>query len=226
MFLQKLGLVALSLVILGGFAVGGGVWASQRRSDTKAPDLVTPAPESAHPDPVADDLLALQTRKDDAKGDGARELSQDDGKMVGKRSIAGGGHAVKFEAPGDGWTLTAVRVHGARYGTRRAPREDFAVFLCDEKFQQIAEFLFPYSKFERGDSKWVTLEVKPTKLPRTFILGVDFDPTQTKGVYVSHDREGNGHSLVGLPGEGNRPFPQGDWLIRARIEPAREKGAK
>ena len=118
--------------------------------------------------------------------------------MKGKKSIAGGGHAVRFEAPGEGWTLTAVRIHGSRYGYPRPPREDFKVFLCDEKFKPIAEFAFPYSKFERGESKWVTLEVKPTKLPKTFILGVDFDPTQTKGVYVSHDKEGSGRSLVGL----------------------------
>ncbi len=232
MFLKKLGLVTILLVILGGVTVGGGVWASQGVK-LAVPDPVPPAisppsasmPEIPSPGPEPDALVVLQTQKD-SKDDGARELSRDDGKMVGKRSIAGGGHAVRFEAPGEGWTLTAVRVHGARYGTRRVPREDFAVFLCDEEFHQIKEFLFPYSKFERGDSKWVTLEVERTKLPKTFILGVDFDPTQTKGVYVSHDREGSGKSMVGLPGEGHQPFQQGDWLIRARIESAKEKAAK
>ncbi len=29
---------------------------------------------------------------------------------------------------------------------------------------------------------WVTLEVKPTNVPKKFILGVDFDPTQIRGV--------------------------------------------
>jgi RNA polymerase sigma-70 factor (ECF subfamily) len=225
MSLKNLGVVVLAVAVLGGLAVVGGVWASQRGNEfgPSVPDPVSPAtapPAASQPDSP----VVLQDRKE-AKDEGSRELSYDDGKMVGKKSIAGGGHAVRFEAPGEGWTLTAVRVHGARYGTRRAPREDFAVFLCDEKFHKIEEFLFPYSKFERGDSKWVTLEVKPTKLPKTFILGVDFDPTQTKGVYISHDREGSGRSFVGLPDEESRPFPQGDWLIRARIEPAKEKGA-
>ena len=32
--------------------------------------------------------------------------------------------------------------------------------------------------------------------------------------------------MVGLPGEKHQPFQQGDWLIRARIEPAKEKAAK
>jgi RNA polymerase sigma-70 factor (ECF subfamily) len=67
----------------------------------------------------------------------------------------------------------------------------------------------------------VTLEVKPTKVPRTFILGVGFNPTQTKGVYLSHDGLGSRRSLVGLPGEESQPFTQGDWLIRAQVVPAR-----
>ncbi len=232
MILKKLGLVAVSLAILSGLAIGGGaVWASQGVKPAipePIPPTISPpgasVPEPTPRGPEPDRLVALQTQKDQ-KDDKARELSHDDGKMTGKRSIAGGGHAVRFEAPGESWTLTAVRIHGARYGYPRAPRENFAVFLCDEKFHQIEEFLFPYSKFERGGSKWVTLEVKPTKLPKTFILGVDFDPTATKGVYVSHDKEGSGRSMVGLPGEEPQPFRQGDWLIRARIEPAKEKPA-
>ncbi len=232
MFIKKLGLVAMSLLILGGLAAGGGVWARQE-SERIAPEVAPPiapvaeittesdTPETSLPSP---DPLAFQSKSDrsDSK---ARELALDDGTMKGKKSIAGGGHAVQFEAPGEGWTLTAVRVHGSRYGYPRPPRENFVVFLCDEKFQPITEFEFPYSKFERGESKWVTLEVKPTKLPRTFILGVDFDPTQTKGVYVSHDKEGSGRSFVGLPKQEAQPFKQGDWLIRAKISPGKEKGA-
>ena len=159
MLLEKLGLVAVSLTILSGLAIGGGVWASQAVNPT-APDGVPPtisppvasATESTPRDIEPDSRVALQTRKD-KKDDKSRELTHDDGEMKGKRSIAGGGPAVRFEAPGEGWTLTAVRIHGARYGYPRAPRENFAVFLCDEKFHQIEEFLFPYSKFERGDSE-------------------------------------------------------------------------
>jgi RNA polymerase sigma-70 factor (ECF subfamily) len=233
MFLQKLGLIAVSLLIINGLAIGGGAWARQAVEQT-SPDLV---PTTALPSPITSEfgtpernpevegLAVLQTKKA-RSNDGVRELSYDDGEMKGKKSIAGGGHAVRFEAPGEGWTLAAVRIHGARYGYPRPPREDFKVFLCDEKFQKIAEFAFPYSKFERGESKWVTLQVRRTKVPKTFILGVDFDPTQTKGVYVSHDKEGSGRSSVGLPGDEPRPFKQGDWLIRARIEPAQEQDAK
>jgi RNA polymerase sigma factor (sigma-70 family) len=233
MFIKKLGLIATSLLFLGGLAAGGGVWARQAAAPT-SPDRDPPAapvPAISKPSDPPEvglpqtDPLVLQAKTDRSDGE-ARELALDDGTMKGKKSIAGGGHAVRFEAPGEGWTLTAVRIHGSRYGYPRPPREDFKVFLCDEKFQPIAEFAFPYSKFERGESKWVTLAVKPTKLPRTFILGVNFDPEQTKGVYVSHDKEGSGRSFVGLPKDEPQPFKQGDWLIRAKISPGKEKGAK
>ena len=222
MFIKKLGLVATSLLILGGLAAGGGVWARQdaaRTSAEVAPPIVLGAEIPTDADTpegglLRADPLLLQAKTDRSDGE-ARELALDDGTMKGKKSIAGGGHAVRFEAPGEGWTLTAVRIHGSRYGYPRPPQEDFQVFLCDEKFQPIAEFAFPYSKFERGEAEWVTLEVKPTKLPRTFILGVNFNPTGTKGVYVSHDKEGSGRSFVGLPKQKPRPFKQGDWLIRS-----------
>ena len=38
-------------------------------------------------------------------------------------------------------------------------------------------------------------------VPRHFILWVSFDPTATKGVYVHYDKDLNGDSRVGLPGQ-------------------------
>ena len=155
----------------------------------------------------------------------SRELAHDDGTMAGKRSIAGGGHAVRFETPDGSWCVTAVKLHGSRYGYPRPPREDFHVWICDEKLKPIAEFKFPYSTFTRGEPKWVTMKVKPTKAPQKFVVCTGFNPEQTKGVYVSFDATGTGNSLVGLPNAGFRPFRNGDWLIRARIEPARDAAA-
>ncbi len=43
------------------------------------------------------------------------------------------------------------------------------------------------------------LRVKPTRFPRKFVICVNFKPTQSKGVFVSHDAKGE--SLVGLPGK-------------------------
>jgi hypothetical protein len=148
-----------------------------------------------------------------------RELARDDGQPAGKRSIAGGGHAVKFDAPGDGWYLTAVRVHGARYGPPEPPPDDrLTVSLCDERFRRVAAFSFPYSRFERGRARWVELAVPPTEVPRTFVVCVGFDPTARKGVFVDHDAAGCGASLTGLPGGEPEPFGRGDWMIRARVD--------
>ena len=143
------------------------------------------------------------------------ELAHDDGAPAGKRSFAGGGHAVRFQVEGDAWYLTAVSIHGARYGA--LPKEDFHVWLCDADLKPIADFPFPYSSFAAGPPKWATLEVKPTSVPPEFVVCVAFNPTATKGVFVSHDKEPSGNSLAGLPGFAGQAFPAGDWLIRAKV---------
>ncbi len=144
-----------------------------------------------------------------------KQLALDDGKSADKRSIAGGGHAVRFESPGEDWYLTAVGLYGSRYGYPTPPKEDFHVWLCDEEFKVISDFTFPYSLFTRGQPSWVEMPVKPTHLPAKFIICVGFNPERTKGVYVHYDAESSGNSLVGLPDGRTSPFEQGDWLIRA-----------
>jgi hypothetical protein len=151
-----------------------------------------------------------------------RELALDDEKPASRRSFAGGGHAVRFEAPDESWYLNSIRVYGSRYGAPQAPKEDFQVFVCDEEFNEIASFKFPYAKFQRGRDQWVALNVTPTNIPQKFIVGVGFNPSASKGVYVSHDAEGVGTSLVGLPGKPPGDFSNGDWLIRASIDQPKE----
>ena len=149
------------------------------------------------------------------------ELARDDGAEAGKNSIAGGGHAVRFEVQGDSWYLTSVRVHGSKYGSPRPPRENFHVWLCDKDFKVIADFPFPYSRFTRGRPKCVTLKTPPTNVPQRFIVCAGFNPTRTKGVFVSRDRKGSGNSITGLPGRGLRTFNKGDWLVRAGVDQLR-----
>jgi RNA polymerase sigma-70 factor (ECF subfamily) len=213
MFLTRLKVLA-ALVAACSVAVGAGVQTRGDRGGGPAGGVPT--------GPVAPVAQAKPDGKSSAE---ARELANDDGKPAGKKSIAGSGHAVRFEAPGEGWSVAAVRVHGSRYGYPKPPDEDFKVYLCDAKFEVIAEFEFPYATFERGRASWHDLKVKPTKVPKTFIVCVGFDPAQTKGVYVSHDGEGSGASSSGLPGGKPRPFAQGDWLIRVRVTPPDAAGA-
>lgn len=150
------------------------------------------------------------------------ELAIDDGDAVNKRSIAGGGHAVLFEVPGDSFYLTGVRIYGERYGYPAPPREDFHVWLCDEDFKEIADFKFPYSTFAKGNPQDVKLWIEPTKVPVKFVIIFGFNPTSSKGVFVHHDKEGSGKSFVALPGRPGSVLENGDWLIRAVID--QEKG--
>jgi hypothetical protein len=146
-----------------------------------------------------------------------RELANDDGNSAGKRSIAGASHAVTFDAPEEGWYLTRVRVYGSRYGTAEAPEEKFTVFLLDDQYRRVAEFSFPYSVFERSDPKWVDLEMTPTLIPRTFVVGVDFQPTARRGVFVHYDAKASGKSATGIPGRKFEKFANGDWMIRVGV---------
>ena len=162
--------------------------------------------------------FAARTAKRSELSGRADVLIDHDGTPASHRSIAGGGHAVRCSVRGDGWYLTQVAIYGSRYGRPGAPREDFHVWLCDKDFKTIADFPFPYSKFKRGSPGWVALPVKPTNVPPDFIVCVGFNPTRTKGVFVHHDKEGGGNSLVGLPGKGTREFREGDWLIRVSVD--------
>ncbi len=146
-----------------------------------------------------------------------QELALDDGKGANKKSLAGGSHGVRFSVPDNSWYITSVSIFGSRYGAAQAPKEDFEIHLCDEQNNRITSYKFPYSKFARGDEKWVKFPVRPTNLPPKFIVNAAFNPTGTKGVYVSFDGESSGSSVTGLPGRPASDFTQGDWLIRVEV---------
>lgn len=145
-------------------------------------------------------------------------MKYDDGTPEGKKSIAGGGHAVFFDAPADCMYLTRVDVFAARYGTPQAPKESFTLTLCDGDLKPIANWKKPYSTFERGEPSWVEISVTPTAVPRRFAVCFDFDPTATKGVFVHRDDSTKGHSATGLPGRKPAPLEEGDWMIRVQLD--------
>jgi hypothetical protein len=92
----------------------------------------------------------------------------------------------------------AVRIYGSRYGTPQPPQEKFKIALTDGDNQTIEEMEFPYSLFKRGDPAWYTVKLpKPIDVPATFCVVVDFNPEQTKGVYVHYDAQASGHSFTG-----------------------------
>jgi hypothetical protein len=146
-----------------------------------------------------------------------QELALDDGKGASKKSIAGGSHGVRFSVPDNSWYITSVSIYGSRYGLPKAPDEDFEIHLCDEENNRITSYKFPYSKFAYGKEKWVKLPVRPTNVPPRFLVNAGFNPTGTKGVYVSFDAESSGSSVTGLPGRPASDFAGGDWLIRVEV---------
>jgi hypothetical protein len=156
-----------------------------------------------------------------------QKIQLDDDTPDGKKSIAGGGHARKFLAPGGGddWNLTAVSVHGARYGGARPPPVTFTVALCDGDMLPITTLKQPYKLFERGDARWVRIEFPPTRVPpgdKGFYVVLDFHPTATQGVFVSFDTSTKGReknsSLTAKPGDEGTPFEPGDWMIRVELD--------
>ncbi len=150
------------------------------------------------------------------------KLANDDDSADGKKSIAGGGHARKFEAPGSGdWYLSGVSIHGSRYGAAKAPDTTFEIALCDSDLKPISTWKKPYAKFERGGEKWVRFEIPPTRVPKNFYICLNFNPTASSGVYVSFDSSTSGSSLVGTPGRPGDPFGNGDWMIRVEVDQAK-----
>lgn len=156
-----------------------------------------------------------------------QKVELDDGSAEGKKSIAGGGHARRFVAPGGGedWYLTAVSVHGARYGSPRPPAASFTVALCDANLLPVATWKQPYKLFDKGEAKWVRLEVPPTRVPpgeAGFYVALDFRPTASQGVFVSFDDSTRGQeknsSLVARPGDDGQPLAQGDWMVRIELD--------
>lgn len=145
-------------------------------------------------------------------------LKNDNGRAKGKWSLNGSGHGVLFKAPGDGYTVTSVRIYGSRYGEYAPPKDDFTIYICDKDFNIINNFDFPYSLFKKqGRQKWATLKIEPTEVPKEFAVCVAFDPHKTMGIYLHHDGSDSGNNFKGIP-PGMEKFNEGDWLIRPTLK--------
>nr|ACS83713.1 hypothetical protein WISOIL_0024 [uncultured bacterium AOCefta2] len=143
------------------------------------------------------------------------------GIMNGKISIGGSGHAIRFTCPdNEKYTLKAIQMVGSRYGYPQPPAEDFLVYVMDENTSVIKTLPFAYSTFERGREQWITLPCAGVPLPRQFCIGLNFNPNQTKGIYVGFENSADdSHSLVGSPDLKFKPWEnKADWMIRAVIQ--------
>jgi hypothetical protein len=152
---------------------------------------------------------------------GSVMLSHVGERSTDKRSMAGSGHAVRFERPEGAKYVCAVQIYGSRYGEPEPPKEDFRVYLLDGDMKVIQDFGYPYAMIRRTDEMhWHTLPMAPTEVPKQFFVAVSFNPHQTKGIYLGLDKSvKEQHSHYGLPDEGYEEVPDGDWMVRACLVP-------
>jgi hypothetical protein len=137
----------------------------------------------------------------------------------GRQSYADSGHAVAFEMPAEKKSIVAVRLFATRYGYDRPPRENFHVYLLDENKKVLEHVAVPYSKIERGEPRWYTIDLPAIELPQKFFVAFWFNAERTKGVFMckaNTDKET--HSYAGLPDKGYRKVDQSfEWMIRAVV---------
>jgi hypothetical protein len=155
-------------------------------------------------------------------------LKYGDGHAEGKQSLGGSGEMIEFILPRDSGKIGGLKIHGARYGMPQAPDESFLIFFLSQDRKRILHTeMAPYSRFERGPEKWVTVSFDhPIELPERFWVALDFRATQRKGVYVSYDTSTGGkHSRIGLPGTSavETRFG-GDWMIELSPEIEKRPG--
>jgi RNA polymerase sigma-70 factor (ECF subfamily) len=150
-------------------------------------------------------------------------LSYDDGKPDGKKSYGGSGHLIRFELPDGVTKVRGIRIHGSRYGLPEAPKEDFEItFLSENRDETLHSEAAPYHLFNRGKENWVRVMFdKEVELPKKFWIALNFNPHQTKGVYLSYDTSTKGkYSRVGLPGDEEEPKETdfgGDWMVQVML---------
>lgn len=150
-------------------------------------------------------------------------LSHDDGQPTGSSRLEASAHDVGFEVDSDDWYLTDVVIYGSRIEDEPPAPKSVNIWLCDENLQEIAHFKPTAITMKVGGSGWVNIKVPSTRVPRAFLVCVSFNPVSKAGGSISYDQEeSGGYSYTGLPGGRREPFRDGDWMIRAVVEKAKQ----
>jgi RNA polymerase sigma factor (sigma-70 family) len=178
------------------------------------------AAEDSRPGRAEATVLVAQATASPPTGRATTLLQYGDQKPDGRKSIAGTGEMIRFRLPTAQQRVRAIKIHGSRYGYPRPPAEDFEVnFLNEDMSQVLHKRTAPYSLFQRGDSKWVTIRFdQPLEVSEVFWVVVNFNAERTKGVYVSYDSSTSGeNSRIGLPPDqpSRETGFEGDWMIEA-----------
>ena len=108
-----------------------------------------------------------------------------DDKPDGKKSLGGSGEMIQLKLSPDNRMLAGIEVHGSRYGTADPPNEKFLIYILNSDQSEVTTTrMAPYSLFERGDEKWVSIKFdKPVEFPADGWIVLEFRAGRTKGVY-------------------------------------------
>lgn len=173
--------------------------------------------------PLSCPAQTAETTGQSEKSSSPRSLKYGDEQPDGKKSLAGTGEMIRFTLPGEKGRVRGLRLHAARYGYPKPPKESAVVTLLDADGTGVLHTeLVPYAKFKRGESKWMVIPFKkPVEVGKEFWVTLDFKAEARKGVYVSYDTSTGGqHSRIGLPGQEAREVDfDGDWMIQALMAP-------
>lgn len=144
------------------------------------------------------------------------EMKHDDGTSDGYQSIAGGGHAVKFQLQKGYKELTSVSIYGKRYG-RPGDTNMYRIQILDASMREIERIDGSYQDFIYAQEGWRLFPLNPPiKVPRSFWVCFVFDPGRTHGVYVHYDSSAQGNSRMGVPPDLNVD-PGYSWMIRCNV---------
>ena len=105
-----------------------------------------------------------------------------DGRADGKQSVGGSGEMIEFTLPREPAKIAGLRIHGSRYGTPQAPDESFLIYFLDQDGKRILHTeMAPYSSFESGPEKWVTISFDhPVDLPGRSGSRSTFEPPSAR----------------------------------------------
>ncbi|MHC5009589.1 MAG: S41 family peptidase, partial [Planctomycetota bacterium] len=161
-------------------------------------------------------IRAVLTDEGEAEEGEFVELAWDSGEMRDKRSLGGSGHVLEFKKPAGKWWLHSVRVYGLRYGGGYDPAvTPFTVSFTRSSMKAFHVEEGTYAAFPSREFRWVEIPVRgAVRAPSQFRVAVDFDPSQTRGVYVGFSTAERTHAYTGRAGGRTRRFADGEWMIR------------
>ncbi len=200
---------------------------SEEKTSVETPQFpVQVSAKQAPRGPFRDSIAVLQpTDTDTAKSlpggvpNGTVQISHVDQTAEAVRSLAASGHAVRYQRPDKEKFVEAVQIFASRYGMPKAPKDDFHLYLLNEKFQVLADVRFPYAMIPRGEKQWHTLRTPSIEVPAEFYVALAFNPRRTKGIYLGLDENvTQTYSLTGIVRDGFKKWPnKSDWMLRVHL---------